>query len=277
MNITDLSGKVNLYNDVKMPYLGLGVFKSLDGFEVINAVKYALKIGYRLIDTAAIYKNEAGVGKAISESGIPREEIFVTSKVWNDDQGYDSTIKAFEKSINMLNLDYLDLYLIHWPKREKSIETWNALIDLYEDGKIKAIGVSNFLQFQLDELISATDFIPMVNQMEFHPHLVQKELLTYCQLNKIQYQAWSPLMQGKIFELEEINQIADKYDRSPVQIVLRWNLQMGVVTIPKSINPDRIKSNSEIFDFSLTDDEIEIINSLDKNKRIGPDPANYDF
>lgn len=277
MDITNLQGTVKLRNGLKMPYLGLGVFKSLDGDEVINAVKFALLTGYRLIDTAMIYKNEAGVGKAILESHIPREEIFVTSKVWNDDQGYDSTIKAYEKSLNMLNLDYLDLYLIHWPVKDKYNETWQAMVDLYNQGKIKAIGVSNFLQFQLEDLIDKSDFVPMVNQMEFHPQLIQPELLEYCKNLNIQYEAWSPLMQGKIFELKEINDIANKYDRSPAQIILRWNLQMGVVTIPKSVNPDRIKSNSEIFDFSLTDSEVAKINSLDIGKRIGPDPADFNF
>ncbi|MFA8343115.1 MAG: aldo/keto reductase [Rhodothermaceae bacterium] len=277
MNITDIKGRVQLHNSSEMPYFGLGVFKSEDGQQVIDAVNYALAEGYRLIDTAAIYGNEAGVGKAIRESSIAREEIFVTSKLWNAEQGYESTLKACDKSLETMGLDYLDLYLIHWPVKGKYNDTWKAMVELYNQGKVKAIGVSNFLQFQLEDLLHNSDVVPVVNQMEFHPRLVQQDLIDFCNNHKIRYQAWSPLMQGKIFEIPELAELGKKYNKTAVQIVLRWNLQMGVTTIPKSVKQERIKSNADIFDFSLTDEEVKMICALDQGKRIGPDPANFDF
>lgn len=277
MNITDIKGRVQLHNGSEMPYFGLGVFKSEDGQQVIDAVNYALAEGYRLIDTAAIYGNEAGVGKAIRESSIAREEIFVTSKLWNAEQGYESTLKACDKSLETMGLDYLDLYLIHWPVKGKYNDTWKAMVELYNQGKVKAIGVSNFLQFQLEDLLQNSDVVPVVNQMEFHPRLVQQDLIDFCNNHKIRYQAWSPLMQGKIFEIPELAELGKKYNKTAVQIVLRWNLQMGVTTIPKSVKQERIKSNADIFDFSLTDEEVKMICALDQEKRIGPDPANFDF
>ncbi|MGQ8337152.1 aldo/keto reductase [Sunxiuqinia sp. A32] len=272
-----IDSKVTLNNGTKMPWLGLGVFRSREGDEVVNAVKYALNIGYRSIDTAAIYQNERGVGKGIKESGIPREDIFLTSKVWNSDQGYQTTLEAFEKSLEKLQTDYLDLYLIHWPKGEKSIETWQALEELYLKGKIKAIGVSNFLIHQLTDLQKQASIKPMVNQVEFHPELVQPELLEFCKKEQIQVEAWSPIMKGKVNDIPVLKALAAKYQKSPVQIVLRWDIQKGVVTIPKSVTPERIKSNAEIFDFELSEDDIAKIDNLDKFKRIGPDPDNVDF
>jgi diketogulonate reductase-like aldo/keto reductase len=276
-NLTDLKGTFTLHNGVEMPYFGLGVYLSEEGKEVTNAVKWALEEGYRHIDTASIYGNEEGVGLGIKESGVDRKDIFVVSKVWNSDQGYDSTIKAYEASLERLNLDYLDLYLVHWPVNGKYKETWRAMEYLYEHRGVRAIGVSNFMQHHLEELLSASKIIPMVNQMEFHPYLVQQELIDFCNKNTIQYEAWSPLMQGHIFELEVMKGLAAKYQKTIAQIVLRWDLQKGVITIPKSSKKERIIANADIFDFELTLEDVHLLDRLDRSKRFGPDPNNFDF
>ncbi|WP_346855136.1 aldo/keto reductase [uncultured Draconibacterium sp.] len=274
MNITS---KTTLNNGTTMPWLGLGVFQSEDGKEVINAIKVALNNGYRSIDTAAIYRNEKGVGTAIKESGVARADIFLCSKVWNSEQGYATTMAAFEESLEKLQTNYLDLYLIHWPKGEKSIDTWKALEELYNKGKIKAIGVSNFLVHHLDDFLPHCKVIPAVNQVEFHPELVQPELLSYCQIKGIQLEAWSPIMKGKVNSVPLLQDLAAKYGKTPVQIVLRWDIQKGVVTIPKSVTDERIIANANIFDFELTPEDIAKIDSLDKNKRIGPHPDTISF
>lgn len=276
-NITDLKGTFTLNNGVEMPYLGLGVYLSEDGKEVTNAVKWALEEGYRHIDTASIYKNEEGVGKGIMDSGVARKDIFVVSKVWNSDQGYDSTLKAYEASLKRLNLDYLDLYLVHWPVNGKYKDTWRALEYLYEQKRVRAIGVSNFMQHHLEDLLSSATYVPTVNQMEFHPYLVQQDLIDFCNKNTIQYESWSPLMQGRIFELDVMKGLAVKYNRTIAQIVLRWNLQKGVITIPKSSKKERIKANAEIFNFALEPQDIKKLDHLDCGKRFGPDPNNFDF
>lgn len=275
--ITDLQGSFALSNGVAMPYFGLGVYLSEEGKEVTNAVKWALEAGYRHIDTASIYKNEAGVGKGIKESGVPREDIFLVSKVWNSDQGYDSTIQAFENSLKRLGTDYLDLYLIHWPVKGKYKDTWRALEYLYKQKRIKAIGVSNFLKHHLEDLMSEAEIVPMVNQMECHPYLVQQELIDFCNENTIQYECWSPLMQGKIFELDVMKKLAQKYGKTIAQIVLRWDLQKGLVTIPKSTKKDRITANADVFDFELSQDDVLLLNELERSERFGPDPDNFDF
>jgi methylglyoxal/glyoxal reductase len=267
-----LQDTTTLHNGVKMPWIGLGVFKVQEGSEVIEAVKAAIRHGYKSIDTAAIYKNEEGVGQGIKESGVPREELFITTKVWNSDQGYDSTLQAFETSMAKLGLDYLDLYLIHWPGTSKYKETWKALEKLYKDGRVRAIGVSNFKVHHLEDLIRVAEIKPMVNQVEYHPHLTQKELLEFCQREGIQLEAWSPLKQGELLSDPTINEIAESYQKSPAQIILRWDLQNKVVTIPKSIKEQRIIENATIFDFELSSDDMERIDSLNKKERKGPDP-----
>jgi len=277
MKITDINGTVPLANGVEMPYFGLGVFRSRDGAEVINAIEWALEAGYRHIDTAAMYENENGVGEAVKRSHINRKEVWLTSKVWNSKQGYDSTIKAFHETLNRLDTDYLDLYLIHWPVKGKFADTWKALETLYEEGKIRAIGVSNFLEHHLDELMQTAKITPMVNQYEFHPRLVQPELLQKCRSMGIQPEAWSPLMQGEVFEIKELQKMTNKYNKNVAQIVLRWNLQKGVITIPKSVNKERIISNSQIFDFVISDDDMKEIDQLNRHHRIGADPDNFDF
>ena len=275
--ITDLKGTFELHNGIKMPYFGLGVYLSEDGQEVINAVKWALEAGYRHIDTAAIYNNEKGVGEGIKQSEINREDIFVVSKVWNADQGYESTLKAFNESLERLDLEYLDLYLIHWPVKGKYKDTWRALEHLYRQKKIRAIGVSNFLKHHLEDLLLSAEIVPMVNQMEFHPYLVQQDLIDYCNNHQIQYEAWSPLMQGHIFNLDSIKKMGEKYGKSTAQVVLRWDLQKGVVTIPKSVKKERIIANADIFDFELSKADMAYLDGLEKSKRFGPDPDTFDF
>lgn len=276
-NPKQLSDSVKLASGVEMPRLGLGVWKAKDGEEVKNAVKTAVQTGYRLIDTAAVYKNEEGVGKAIKESEVPREELFITTKVWNDLQGYESTLQAFEESRKKLGMEYLDLYLIHWPVKDKYKETWKALEKLYQDGWVKAIGVSNFQVHHLKDLIADAKVKPMVNQVEFHPYLTQKELLSYCKEENIQMEAWSPLMQGEVVHVDVIKDLAEKYGKTPAQIVLRWDLQHGVVTIPKSVKEHRIRENADVFDFELSREDMDKLDALNKNHRFGPDPDNFDF
>jgi len=261
-----------LYNGVEMPWLGLGVHRAGDGSEVVAAIQCALQAGYRSIDTATYYQNEHRVGEAIAESGIPREEIFLTTKVWNSDQGYHSTIKAFETSLEKLQITYLDLYLIHWPQTGTTFETWKAMEELYEKGTIRAIGVCNFLVPHLKRLMENSRIKPMVNQFEFHPELVQPELLKFCKENQIQPEAWRPIMKGRVNEIELLKELAEKYRKSPVQIVLRWDIQKGVVTIPKSVTPERIINNADIFDFELSDEDVSRIDTLNRNARIGEDP-----
>lgn len=279
--IKNLQDTTTLNNGVKMPWLGIGVFKVEEGPELVTAVKTAIKHGYRSVDTAAIYENEEGVGKGIQEgleeAGISREELFVTSKVWNADLGYESTIAAFETSLNKLGLEYLDLYLIHWPVEGKYKDAWKALETLYKEGRVKAIGVSNFQIHHLEELMKDAEIKPMVNQVERHPRLTQKDLQAFCQNNDIQLEAWSPLMQGQLLSNEVLQEIADKHNKSVAQIILRWDLQQGVVIIPKSTKEHRIIENANVFDFELTKEEMQIIDDLNQNYRVGPDPDNFDF
>ncbi|WP_214481105.1 aldo/keto reductase [Bacillus sp. SM2101] len=275
--LNSISSTVSLHNGIDMPWLGLGVYKAEDGKQVIDAVKAAIRAGYRSIDTAAIYKNEEGVGQAIKQSEIPREQLFITSKVWNSDQGFESTLRAFEESLARLNLDYLDLYLIHWPVEGKYKETWRALEQLYKDGKVRAIGVSNFHVHHLQDLLTEAEIKPMVNQVEFHPKLLQEELRNFCREHQIQFEAWSPLMHGKLLDNELLTEIANKHNKTVAQVILRWDLQSGVVTIPKSTKEPRIIENASIFDFELTNEEMRTINDLNEDLRFGPDPDNFDF
>ncbi|MFM9281123.1 aldo/keto reductase [Paenibacillus jiagnxiensis] len=268
----NLQDTVTLHNGVKMPWFGLGVFKVEDGQEVIDSVKYAIKAGYKSIDTAKIYENEEGVGQGIRESGIARDELFVTTKVWNADQGYESTLKAFDTSLQKLGLDYLDLYLIHWPGKDKYKETWKALEKLYKDGRVRAIGVSNFHVHHLEDLLTDAEVKPMVNQVELHPLLTQVELREYCKKQGIQIEAWSPLAQGQLLDNEVLKEIAGKHGKSTAQVILRWDLQNEIVTIPKSIKEQRIIENADVFDFELSAEDMDKINALNQNHRVGPDP-----
>lgn len=277
MLLKNLQSTTTLHNGVQMPWLGLGVFKVKEGEEAVSSVKSAIEQGYRSIDTAAIYGNEEGVGQAIKESGVPREELFITTKVWNANQGYETTVAAFEESMKKLGLHYLDLYLIHWPvpAKAKYKETWKALEYLYKAGKIRAIGVSNFQVSHLEDLMADCEVVPMVNQVEYHPRLTQNELHEFCKNNKIQLEAWSPLMQGELLDEPTLAEIGKKYWKSVAQVILRWDIQNEVVTIPKSVKPERMKENADIFDFELTTEEMALINGLNEDRRVGPNPDEF--
>jgi len=277
MKISDIKGTVTLNNGVEMPYLGLGVFKVNEGSDVINAIDYALDAGYRHIDTAALYANEQGVGKAIKDHTLHRDDIFVTSKVWNSDQGYENTLKAFDRTMQKLAFDYLDLYLVHWPVAGKYKDTWRALEKIYREGRVRAIGISNFLQHHIEDLMTTAEIKPAVNQVEFHPRLVQQNLLDYCLNNSIQFEAWSPFRMGEIFKVKELQAVADKYNITIAQLVIRWDLQKGVVTIPKSVRKERIITNADVFDFEISEKDMALIDALDRHDRIGSDPDNFNF
>ena len=252
-----------LSNGVKMPSIGFGTYKSGSDEETANIVKYALEVGYRQIDTASFYFNEEGIGKGIKESGVNREEIFLVTKLWNDNHGYEETLKAFDESLKKLQVEYIDLYLIHWPYRLNS-ETWRAFEYLYNTGKVKAIGVCNFKIGHLEELKKTAKIMPMVNQIELHPSSPKEAMVKYCNENNIQVVAWSPIMRGKLFSNEVMLNIAEKYNKSIAQIVLRWHIQRNVIPIPKSSNNERIKENFEIFDFNLLEEDMKLINMLDE-------------
>ncbi len=272
MNIPNLT----MSNGVTIPQYGYGTFKMKEYAEVYEGVLAALANGIRAIDTAAIYGNEAIIGKALKASSIERSELFITSKLWNDKHHYDDAIAAFEKTCADLQVDYLDLYLVHWPK-EANLEAWRALEDLYSAGKIRSIGVSNFKEHHLDEVLANCRIKPMMNQVEFHPQFQQESLREYCAKEDILITGWGPLMQGKVFEFPILEELAKKHHKNVAQIVLRWHLQQGVVLIPKSSTLSRIKENLNIFDFELTSEDIELINTLNTGERIGPDPDTITF
>ena len=260
-----------LNNSVKIPQVGLGVLFAKNNGEVENAVFSALKAGYRKIDTASAYQNEQGVGSAIKQSEVARETIFITTKVWNSEQGYDQTLFAFDQSLAQLQTDYIDLYLIHWPVKSKYKETYKAMERIYRSGRAKAIGVCNFSIPQLKDLMNHTDVIPALNQVEMHPHLSQNQLLRFANTHKIQLEAWRPIMMGEVLTIPELAAIGKVHGKSAVQIALRWLVQRGVSVIPKSVNPKRIKENFELFDFELSAQEIRIIEGLNQDRRLGED------
>ncbi|GGK58344.1 aldo/keto reductase [Nocardia camponoti] len=257
-----------------IPQLGFGVFQVPED-QVAGVVSTALEVGYRSIDTASIYGNEKGVGEAVRSSGIPRDDLFITTKLWNADQGYDSTLRAFDASMERLGLDYLDLYLIHWPvpSANKFVDTFRAMQALQADGRIGSIGVSNFRVIDLETLIDATGVTPTVNQIELHPTLAQRELRQYQDNHAIATEAWSPLGQGKLLDNPTIVGVAQQTGRTPAQVIIRWHLQQGIIVIPKSVTPSRIAENFDVFDFELTPAQMEALSPLDKGDRIGPDPS----
>ncbi|MBM7652848.1 aldo/keto reductase [Neobacillus cucumis] len=265
---------VTLNNGLKMPQLGFGVWQVKDD-QATAAVATALEVGYRSIDTAMIYKNEVGVGKALKESSIPSEDLFITTKVWNSDQGYENTLRAFDESLEKLGLDYIDLYLIHWPtpQFDQYVDTYKALEKLYHEGRVKAIGVCNFEIEHLERLLNECEVVPVLNQVECHPYLAQTELKEFCAKHNIFVEAWSPLDQGgEVLQDEVVQKIAESHGKTPAQTVLRWHLQNNTIVIPKSVTPARIKENFEVFDFELTPDEMNAINEINRNRRKGPQP-----
>jgi 2,5-diketo-D-gluconate reductase A len=268
---------VRLNNDVEMPQLGFGVFL-VPAEEVVEPVRAALDAGYRLIDTAKLYGNEEGVGRAIRGSGVPRDEVFVTTKLWNSDHGYDSALRAFDESQKRLGLDVVDLYLIHWPtpQRELYVDTWRALEQLYADGRVRAIGVSNFTSAHMRRLLDATNLVPAVNQVELHPGFAQEELREFHQRHGIVTESWSPLGRGHgLLDNPIVADIAAAHDKTPAQVVLRWHLQLGCVVIPKSTRVERIRENFDVLNVELSSDEMAALSALVEPGRIGPDPDEF--
>jgi diketogulonate reductase-like aldo/keto reductase len=273
-----LDARVALNHGAAMPWLGLGVWQVRSDTETEQVVRNAIELGYRSIDTARIYGNERGVGRGIRLSGVPREQLFITTKVWTDDIRAGRVEEAFEKSRQLLGLDYIDLYLVHWAVAGKIVSAWKALERLQRSGRVKAIGVSNHMRPHLDELLAAAEIVPAVNQIEFHPYLQSSPLVEYCREKNIRVEAWSPLMKGgKLLGDLMLKDIARRHQRSVAQIVLRWEVQRGVVTIPKTVNTERLVENSSIFDFRLDDAEMAAINALDRDERVGTDPFNFGF
>ena len=273
----NLQSTKKLANGVEMPYFGLGVYKMTDPQETVEAIIKALQVGYRAIDTAALYYNEEQVGEAIRHSGVPREEIFVTTKVWNSDQGYDNTLRAFEVSLKKLDMEYIDLYLTHWPVEGKYTETYRAIERLYEEKLIRVPGVSNHHEQHLTEVLKVAQTPPMVNQVEAHPYLSQEPLRLFCKEHGIAVTAWSPLGRGGVLHDEAIVRVGEKHGKSPAQVVLRWHIQNDMLVIPKSVTLSRIEENADIFDFELTPEDMKVLNALNRNKRFGQNPDNFHF
>ncbi|KAG5494530.1 hypothetical protein JIQ42_02148 [Leishmania sp. Namibia] len=267
---------VTLRNGVQVPQLGIGTWEAKNGDEVVLNVKWAISAGYRHIDTAHFYKNEGGVGKGISECGVSRSDIFVTTKLWNYDHGYDNAIAAFEQSRQALGVEYVDLYLIHWPGPNRSyIETWRAFEKLYEMKKVRAIGVSNFEPHHLDDLLANCSVPPMVNQVEMHPLFQQKALRAYCREKNIAVTAWRPLGKGALLKEPQLMELAEKHKKSPAQVIIRWLIQLGVIAIPKSSHEERIKENFDVFDFELSPEDMGALEAMDVNSRLGFHPDTF--
>lgn len=264
---------VSLSNGVKMPIIGFGTWKITPGPSTRHAIGHALSAGYRHIDTARIYLNEKSIGRALKENNVPRQDMFITTKLWNSDQGYDKALKAFDKSLKRLDLDYVDLYLMHWPEPAKRLESWRAMVEIYKSGRAKAIGVSNFTEEHLAELMDHSDVVPMVNQVEYHPFLNQQLLLDFCQEHKIRLEAYSPLAHGRRMQDPVLSEIAAKHAKHVAQVMLRWNIQLGNVLIVKSTQEAHIQDNLELFDFELDKSDMDKINDLNENYRTCWDPT----
>ncbi len=277
MKIDSLAASATLNNGVKMPWVGLGTYLTPPGSVAEQSCKWALEAGYRHIDTAAFYKNEENIGRSVRESGIPRHDIFVTTKCWNDDMRALTVAEALDRSLKLLGMDHVDLYLLHWPVKDKYLDCWQLMEKIYKQGKARAIGVSNFLVHHVEDVLKIASTVPAVNQVEWHPLARQQPLVDFCQSKSIIFEAWAPLIQGKVGEIAEIVAIAKAHKKSPAQVAIRWGLQHNVVMIPKSVKKERILENADVFDFELTPDEMKRIDALDKNQRVGPDPDNFSF
>lgn len=270
------AGNIILNNGIAMPQLGLGVYKMTNAEETVKAIQTALQYGYRAIDTASIYENEVETGEAIRLSGIPREELFITSKVWNAEQGYDETLRAFEQSLKRIGVDYLDLYLTHWPVADKYVDTYRAIERLYEEKLIRATGVSNHHIHHLERVFEVANVKPMVNQIELHPKLTQEPLRRFCNDQDITVTSWSPLARGQLLDDPVLTQIGLSYGKTPAQVIIRWHLQHGLVVIPKSVTPERIRLNIDVGDFQLTKADMMKIDALNRDERTGTNPDSYD-
>lgn len=272
---------MTLNNGVEMPVVGLGVFRVEDHDELVEAITHAIVSGYRSIDTAAIYGNEEAVGegirKGLAATGLKREDLFITSKIWNEDMRQGNVVGAYEESLRKMQLDYLDLYLIHWPVADKYVDTWLGMEQLYKEDKVRSIGVSNFQVSHLEALAKVSSVTPVINQVEYHPMLIQTELKAYLEDHNIQMESWSPLMNGEILTNPVMLKLAEKYDKSVAQLIIRWNIQTKVITIPKSTNKGRLIENLDVFDFQIDFTDIELINGLNEDRRVGPDPDNFNF
>jgi methylglyoxal/glyoxal reductase len=275
--ISSINDCAVLKNGVRMPWLGLGTWQTPDGKDVANAVKWAVAAGYRHIDTAAAYYNEDGVGAGIRECGVPREQLFVTTKLWNADQGYDGTLRAFDASMKKLGLEVLDLYLIHWPVKGKYRDSWRAMEKLYKDKRVRAIGLSNFQVHHVQDVMKDCEVKPLVNQVEFHPFLTQKPLREFCRKNDIAITAWSPLMHGHMKESRALAEIAKRLGKTPAQVLVRWDLQHEVISIPKSTHRQWIVENTKVYDFTLSEQEVAMLDGENRDHRFGPDPDNFNF
>lgn len=275
VELHSLTDTVDIAQGVAMPRLGVGTYKAVVGGDVENEVAGALRIGYRGIDTAALYRNEDGVGRAVRASGIPREELFIATKVWNSEQGHDLALAAFRDSLLQLGMDYVDLYLMHWPLEGKMVDTWRAMEEIRRSGRARAIGVCNFLPHHLEELLSFANVPPAIDQVEFHPRLQQPELQAFCRDHGIVQQAWAPVMRGGVYRIPELVAIAEQHGKTAAQVSIRWILQLGITTIPKSIHAERLQENADVYDFELTADEMAAIESLDRDERIGPHPDHH--
>lgn len=280
-----MENNFKLNNGVLIPSIGFGTWQISENEAIVNAIKNAIEVGYRHIDTAAVYENEKGVGLGIKESGIDRKELFVTSKVWNSERGYETTLKAFDKTLNDLQLDYLDLYLIHWPAIKKQFEnwqqinndTWRALEELYKSGRVRAIGLSNFLPQHIKPLMKQATVLPMVNQIEYQPGYMQPECVEFCKEHNILVEAWSPLGSGKLLKNDTLQSIAEKYNKSVAQLCIKWVIQNGLLPLPKSVTPSRIKENFEVTDFTIDPKDMEIISRMEPSGTSGLHPDKVEF
>lgn len=274
IELHSLTDRVEIAPGVAMPRLGVGTYRASE-VDAHQEVAWALEIGYRGVDTAALYGNEADVGRAIAESGLPRDDVFVATKVWNDDQGYESTLRAFDESLSKLAMEYVDLYLVHWPIPSRMRDTWRAMEEIRASGRARAIGVCNHLRTHIEQLMAHAEVPPAVDQVEFHPGLQQPDLMWFLHDQGIVQQAWAPVMRGRVYDVPTLVEIARRHGKTPAQVSIRWILQLGVTTIPKSVHRERLVENADVFDFELSADEMTAISALDRDERIGPDPNRY--